>query len=323
MTKKRPSSALGVYLTEKSLRLTLLAVEGRSLFVDSLKYLPLPEDSLIQRLPEQKQWGDFICWFKSALGKRDLKVDQTVFSFGGGPIFVKQMPAPRGKDKDRILVELEHSLCSPSEEYVFDFYFSKQIAFAVGARRRLIDVFKALFHKADLNLNIVDAPPLALFNLAECTGLLPAKETIAVLCLEESFALLVVIQRNTLLWTENLLYPSDMVVEDSKELRVENTFAKRLCSKIQLSLNKRRRLSLHEGRIPVSFDFSRILLSGLLAEATGVKNLLSSSLKCPVDILNPFRSLSKERLRTDTSGDILPQGAFAISTGLAYRGLLG
>jgi len=322
LARERTSSALGVCLTERSLRLTLLVAEGRSLFLNNLEYSPLPNGSLIQKLPEGKQWSDLVCWFKSVVSKWDFKADQIVFSFGGGPIFVKQMPASREKDKDRILRELEHSLSSPSEEYVFDFYFSKQMIFTVGMRKGLLDVFKALFQEAGLPLTVIDASPFALFNLAECTGILPTEQIVAILCLEESFALLILVLGDNLLWTESLLYPPDILVESPEELRRQDTFTKRLCTKIRLSLNRRERFYSPKGQSSVPFGVSRILLCGLLAEAEGVRSLLSSDLRCPVDILDPFSRLSKEKFGRRPDREILPQSAFALSTGLAYRGLL-
>ncbi len=311
MARKGPSSALGIYLSDRSLRLTLLTGEGKKLFLDEMRYFPLPSGSLIHEIAVDKQWNDSIDWFKATLGKRNFKADKTVFSFGGGPIFVKTLPALRHKVKNKILLEVEHSLCSPIEDYVFDFYSWREMALVAGARRKFINAFEALFRDAGITLAAVDASPFALFNLAKYSGILPAKETIAILCVEESFALVVVIQETGLLWTENLLYPVEMVLK-SRELNAVSVFAQRLCSRFLLSLNKQKKLFSSTGALGIPFEPKRVLLGGILAEVTKIRDVLSSRLKCPVDIIDPFVGLITSRLNPEKNEETVQPGALPL-----------
>lgn len=297
----RQRKATGIHLAAQALHIVQLTRHHGEVALDSLVRESLPFACTPARLAgdEREELARFI----RKVGKeRGLDFVNPGVALGSHAFLLKRRAWIHGSEqlnREHLTWEVQQVLPDRISEYVVDFAKTTQGYFLVAARKRALQLYRALCRQGGLKRPLFDIGPFALYNALEASGKLAGEEMEILIDISPPEAQVLLLNAGQL----------QAVCCCNWEGESRETQRRALVERVQQLIEAESSM-----RRP-----SRLWLSGAAAADPEWNAIFSDQVPTGMAIFDPFSGVDDSALEEGASPAL--RAACAVAAGLAYRGL--
>ncbi|MSR82529.1 MAG: hypothetical protein EXS58_06330 [Candidatus Latescibacteria bacterium] len=293
--------ATGIHLAAQALHIVELTRHRGEVVLDNLVRETLPFACTAARLAgdEREELARFI----RKVGKeRRLSYVNPGVALGAHAFLLKRLTWIHGSDqlnREHLKWEVQQVLPDRLSEYVLDFAKTPQGYFLVAARKRAVQLYRALCRNGGLRHPLFDIGPFALYNALEASGKLAGEEMEILVDISPPEAQVLLLNAG------QLQAVSCCNWEGESPAMQRQALVERVQQLVEAESSRR--------------PPSRLWLSGTAATDPEWKAILSDKVSVPMAVFDPFSGVNDSPLEEGASPAV--RAACAVAAGLAYRGL--
>lgn len=347
---KKSSSVLGLDISSTAIKVVELEKSGNNFRLQHYTIEPLPQNAMVEgSIADVDQVSSSISRAIKRSGARSRNVATAV---GGSHVITKRINMPHGLRDDelenQISLEADHYIPYPLDEVNIDFEVigpspesaTEDEVLLAACRKEIVDDYVAVIEQAGLTPTILDVEYFAVENAYEqIVQEMPGggmEKLAAILDFGATTLHVNVIHNNRSIYTRNHSFGGNQLTEeiqrryglsfeeavqakkvgglpDNYEPEILRPFMDAMCQEAMRGLQFFYSSS--------AFDkVDSVMLAGGCAQIQGIDQLLANKINLPVDIANPFSSMSlSPKLKAKTLA--LDAPSLIVACGLALRGV--
>ena len=299
-------SATGVYIVDGKLQIVELESTNSGVELLGLAQFDLSASYTPEGLESAESGTELEEAFSRAEAECNIQFENNLVCLDPRAYWIKwwpQLPDAAGNlDRAQVQWETEQFLSDEIEEYGVDFAFTRHCGIAVASRKRALELYLDLFESAGLTDPDFDVAPLALFNAFEAADSIQDEPQL-VLDIGVSGASALLLVEGDLAAVDTWPWQGD-TQNEAEPLEI-------LSDRIE-AMAKR---SGH-AELPANF-----WVAGL-AEFDGAwESRLVERFSASVTLVDPFAGVEREPCRSSDPALLESSHKFAVTAGLAHRGL--
>ena len=236
---------------------------------------------------------------------RGLSFENSVIALSQDAFHLKSRPlvvAGEKANREHLLWETKQVLAGNLDAYSIDFALTRHCGFVVAAHRRVLDLYLDVCTQGGIKNPDFDIPPFALYNAMEVAGLLSAKQVALALDIEPFRACAILVRDGEMAGVASCSW--DKGAEMSTRIS---------------DLKERLGVLLEEG--DEAERPQRMWIAGTVARESQWSVELAEKLGMSGALIDPFRGIDISPLDNADASLLSSRSKFAISAGLAFRGL--
>ncbi len=236
---------------------------------------------------------------------RGLSFENSVMALPQEAFMLKSRPlvvAGEKANREHLLWEAKQVLAGDPNAYSIDFALTRHSGFVVAAHRHVLDLYLDVCNRGGIKNPDFDIPPFALYNAMEVADLLADEQDILALDIEPLGACAILVRGGEMAGVASCSWDEDVEVS-SRISDLEE------CLGMLLKEGD-------EGARP-----ERMLIAGTAAIEGHWSMELAENLGLSGALMDPFRGIDISPLAAADASLLPSRSKFAISAGLAFRGL--
>lgn len=293
----RQRKATGIHIADQVLHIVELTRQRGEVRLTNLVQEALPFACTPARLAGEDR-EELARLLRRVGAERGLTYANPGVALGAHAFLLKRRSWIHGSERlnrEHLRWEIQQVLPDRLSEYALDFAKTPQGYFLVAARKRALQLYRALCRKGGLRRPLFDIGPFALYNALEASGNLAGEETEVLVDISPPEALVLLLNAGQLQAVSSCTWEGD-----SPQLRRES-----LAESVQ-------QLMEAENSRP-----GRLWLSGSAAADPEWNAMLSERIAAPTAVFDPLSGVDDSPLEEEVSP--AARAACAVAAGLAYR----
>ena len=299
-------SATGVYIVDGKLQIVELGSNKSGVELLGLAQFDLSGSYTPDGLESEESGVELEEAFSRAEAECDISFENILICLDPRAYWIKwwpQLPEATGKlDRAQVKWETEQFLSDEIAEYGVDFAFTSHCGIAVASRKRTLEIYLDLCESAGLTDPDFDVAPLALFNAFEASDSI-RDEPQLVLDISASGASALLLLESDLAALETWPWQSDTQSEEEP---------------LEILSDRIEAMAKRSGHTELPANF---WVAGLSESDATWESRLVERFSASVTLFDPFAGVAKEHCRCSDPALLESSHRFAVTAGLAHRGL--
>jgi len=236
---------------------------------------------------------------------RGLSFENPVMALPQDAFYLKSRPlvvAGEKANREHLLWETKQVLAGDPDAYSIDFALTRHCGFVVAAHRRVLDLYLDVCTQSGIKNPDFDIPPFALYNAMEVADLLAAEKVALALDIEPLRACAILVRGGEMAGVASCSW------DEGAEMSARVS-----------DLEERLGVLLEEG--DEAERPQRMWIAGTAAIESQWSLELAEKLGMSGALMDPFRGIDISPLDSVDASLLSSRSKFAISAGLAFRGL--